>query len=259
MLRLSLSQTSYTSGALAVLCFIAPRTRCLALGGPGDFLVWRRQRPFSIAGDRLPLLLRALHGSLRRIRNLFCRGLILRLVPIMLTTTCRKPFRANRHGSANRRLRADRGLQDGGFGRLGRLNRLVVLASVRFGRVLCRPARDSRQRPMAHCFKASAARGKTAVSSRHPRPRNRIPDRHRLCSRYRFHASGGRHRRGADRGGSARGEWLFIPSWWCASTTGQPCHGSADPMMARPARLLGRRVWSCEPQPRFTVTTSKRG
>jgi hypothetical protein len=45
-------------------------------------------------------------------------------------------------GAAHRRLRTDWRLQGCGFGRARRLDRLVVLAAVRFGRLLCRTAWD---------------------------------------------------------------------------------------------------------------------
>ncbi len=58
--------------------------------------------------------------------------------------------------------------------------------------VLCRLARDSGEWTVAHCFNAAADQCDAALSCRHARPRNRIPDRDRPCGDHRFHAAGGR-------------------------------------------------------------------
>jgi len=81
----------------------------------------------------------------------------------------------------NERLRADRRLQDGCSGRPRWLDRLAVLATFRFSCLLRRPARERRQRALAYCSKGFTARRNTALSSRHARPRNRVPNRDRLC------------------------------------------------------------------------------
>ena len=50
---------------------------------------------------------------------------------------------------------------------------------------------------------------------------------------------------------------FFVLSLWCVLTTGRPCHGSIDSMLARSTRLPVRSVWSCERRPHFTVTRLK--
>ena len=60
-------------------------------------------------------------------------------------------FFLSAHGRPHRRLCDDRRLQDRRAGVPRRLNRLVLLATFRFRRLLCRAARHARARPLVDC------------------------------------------------------------------------------------------------------------
>ena len=150
------------------------------------------------------------------------------------------------HDHADRRLCADRRLQDGGFGRPRRLDRLVVLAAVRFGCMLCRSAGDGRERPLAACSEVnrfSRSVGTTAPARSSSKPSSKPRPAVRRLSISCLRRDGAHLVRIVAGPVRARGFSQRVRGR--ASTTGRPSHGSTGSRMARSTRLPARSAWSC--------------
>ena len=94
---------------------------------------------------------------------------------------------ADRHGQPHRGLRADRRLRNGRPRLAGRLDRLAVLAALRF-RACFAALLGTPRRPLADRAADGTDRVTRALPRRHPDPRDRVRDRRRQRHGHRLHA-----------------------------------------------------------------------
>src|SRR6185437_12235400 len=134
----------------------------------------------------------------------------------------------------HRKLRDDRRLQYGGAGGAGRLNRLALLAPLRFRRNVCAPPRNSRTRPLADRSCRGGRGERTPLPRQHADPRNPLHSEKMGSRGHRLHADRRRHPSHP----SGEGPFRLRPYG----------NGAGDPLRLRPRPALDaahrrRRGW----------------